>query len=185
MATDSSALWFYFIHGMLDALPTNVKLIDGDEYAYYFRRAGAFDDSRSFIRKTGPDAVILDAANRATYDKQVAIGQAVYVDGLLNLGNWERTIGHYLASEAERERMLEHNVYYALRTSDEYVWIYSDNMNYWTGVKPSGLDDAILRARSKFDRGEALGFSMDAAVDTAYQKPNARQALIGAKWARD
>jgi hypothetical protein len=184
MATDASALWFYFVHGMLDALPSNVALHDGDEYAYYFRRAGAFDDSRNFIRTTGRDAVILDPVNVATYDKQVKIGQAVYVDGLLNLGNWDKTIGYYLGSDDERRRMLEHNIYHALRTSDEYVWIYSEQMNYWTDFKPAALDEALQSAKGKFERGEALGFTVDAAVDAAYQKPGARQALIGPKWAR-
>jgi hypothetical protein len=185
MATDAGALWFYFIHGMLDALPSNVALHDGDEYAYYFRRAGAFDDSRNFIRNTGRDAVILDPVNVVTYDKQVKIGQAVYVDGLLNLGNWDKTIGYYLGSDDERRRMLEHNIYHALRTSDEYVWIYSEQMNYWTDFKPAALDDALQSAKGKFERGEALGFSVDAAVDAAYQKPGARQALIGPTWARE
>jgi hypothetical protein len=184
MATDAGALWFYFVHGMLDALPSNMALHDGDEYAYYFRRAGAFDDSRDFIRSTGRDAVILDPVNVATYDKQVKIGQAVYVDGLLNLGNWDKTIGYYLGSDDERRRMLEHNIYHALRTSDEYVWIYSEQMNYWTDFKPAALDEALQSAKGKFERGEALGFTVDAAVDAAYQKPGARQALIGPKWAR-
>ncbi len=184
MATDTGALLFYFIHGMLDQLPGNVTLHDGDEYAYYFRRAGAFDDSRNFIRTTGRDAVILDPANVVTYDRQVKIGQAVYVDGLLNLGNWDKTIGYYLASDDERRRMLEHNVYHALRTSDEYVWVYSEAMNYWTGAKPVALDEALRSAVGKFERGEALGFTVDLAIDAAYRKPGARQALIGPAWAR-
>ncbi len=183
MATDDGGLWFYFVRGLLDGLSAGTDLIDGDEQSYYFRRAQAFDDSREFIRRTGRDATILDAAGLAKYDAHVTVGQAVYVDGLLNLSNWDRTIGYYLASDAQRRDMFEYNLYQALRASDRYVWVHSENMNWWTGDVPTGLADSVRQTRTRYDR--ALGPSVDvtSAVDAAYRRPGALTNLLGPAWA--
>jgi hypothetical protein len=183
LSGDDGGLSFYFTHGMLDGLAPGTVLTDGDEESYYFRRARAFDDSREFIRHTGRDATILDPANRATYDAQVAIGQAVYVDGLLNLGNWDRTIGYYLASDQERRAVFESNLFNALRTSDEYVWIYSEQMNWWSGDVPTGLSESVRRVLDDGNRGVAPAVDTDPMIDAAYRRPGALTTLLGPEWA--
>ncbi len=57
--------------------------------------------------------------------------------------------------------MFEHNVYFALMTSDEYVWCYSERMNWWQDKVPDGAEAAIRAAREliaqgRTDQGERL-----------------------------
>ena len=60
----------------------------------------------------------------------------------------EKYLSTYLTPQ-ERLRWFEHNVYYALTTSDEYVWCYSERMNWWQNQIPDGAEAAIRSARKK------------------------------------
>ena len=61
----------------------------------------------------------------------------------------------------ERAKWVEHNVYYALKTSDQYVWMYSQRMNWWENLRiPPYLEDAIRSAKRKVANGEPLGFDI-------------------------
>ncbi|MCA9903446.1 MAG: hypothetical protein KC547_06295 [Anaerolineae bacterium] len=107
-----------------------------------------------------------DPTLRARYDPVVEIGQAVYVDAVLNLRGNPDHIGYHLASDEQRLQMLEHNVYYALLNSDEYVWITSEQANWWEDDVAYG-DAAIASAREKVATGAPLGFDVDVFVQAA------------------
>ena len=49
---------------------------------------------------------------------------------------------------------------YALTTSDEYVWCYSERMNWWQNEIPDGVEGAIRSARKKVADGQPLGFDI-------------------------
>jgi hypothetical protein len=75
----------------------------------------------------------------------------------------------------QQNQWFEQNVYYSLKNSDEYVWLYGQHMNWWTGKGlPNGILDAIASAKSKLEKGQPLGF------DTAqiFQEANANQINI-------
>ena len=65
----------------------------------------------------------------------------------------------------KRVRWFEHNVYYALTTTDEYVWCYSEMTNWWQNKVPEGAEAAIRSARSKVTREQPLGFEMTEIVE--------------------
>lgn len=45
-------------------------------------------------------------------------------------------------------KWFKHNAYWALATTDKYVWCYSERTNWWTGKGiPLGCEKAIRSAR--------------------------------------
>ncbi len=48
---------------------------------------------------------------------------------------------------------------HALRTSDEYVWFYSENVDWWKKPSiPDGLEDAIRRAQAFITSGQSPAY---------------------------
>jgi hypothetical protein len=86
---------------------------------------------------------------------------------------------------------LEHNVYYALTTSDEYVWCYSERMNWWTSassvepltpekvekdrILPPGVEEALISARQKYEHGKPLGYNIKDMIEAARLKRKSKQ----------
>jgi len=65
----------------------------------------------------------------------------------------------------------EHNLYYALKTADEYAWIYSEKPNWWTGDNvPEGYLDALIRAKKKVDELKPLSFRVENMLEEARDK---------------
>ena len=63
----------------------------------------------------------------------------------------------------QRLQWFEHNAYYALKTADEYIWCYSEDMSWWTGKNlPTGIEDALRSARRKNMLNQPLGFTVEA-----------------------
>jgi hypothetical protein len=153
-----------FFEGMLEAALPTIQFIDGNEMSYYFLKAEDFDWGAQEVRKHHS---ALDPNLAAKYQTQVKVGNAVFVDGLLNLWRSPRFIGYYFASDAERLSLIQHNTYHALRTADEYVWIYNENINYYTNQIPDGLADNLKAGLDKFNSGEPLDISVADIVDKA------------------
>ena len=79
----------------------------------------------------------------------------------------------------QRAQWFEHNVFYALQASDEYAWLYSEKMNWWTNTDlPAGIRQAVIDARDKVRNGQKLDFDIDALMKTAR---DARTEAIAAK----
>jgi hypothetical protein len=157
-----------FLNGMLDAIKPGVRIIDGNEDAYYFTSPLEFYQSYRLLRRNVLSLVAPENINR--YHTQVEVGSALYIDYVYGLfeslphGYPEElyTQAHYLSAE-ERDRWLEHNVYYALTTADEYVWMWTEQANWWTGQGlPPGAVDAVRSAQHKLQTGQDLGFDMHA-----------------------
>lgn len=71
----------------------------------------------------------------------------------------------------ERAMWLEHNTYYALRSSDEYAWTWTEGINWWTGEElPPGYKEAVLRAKQKVALGQPLGFEIDELIKKSQDK---------------
>lgn len=177
LVNDDYGLWPAFVNGMLDAVQSDSDIIDGHEQAYYLYRAAWFDRIREIIRKDA--RVLVDKVNQAKYDRHVKIGQAVYVDLVLDLfekptnstnNNWYGVRMPHFLSPNQRLKLLEHNTYHGLRTADQYVWIRSENMDWWQNRIPKGAEDAIRRAKAKIQKGESLQFNIDSAIDKALNK---------------
>ena len=175
---------------MLEAAGPGVKMIDGNEDAYTYAEALHFYSAYHMMRQRGQ--VFVPEKLRAKYNTQVQAGQALFVDYLLGMGGGEE-ISCFLTPE-ERLKYFEHNLYYALDTTDEYVWCYSERMNWWKGrvpdlpswpatpggqlkvssatnrIVPEGLETAIVSARQKYEQGRPLGFNMSDLIGLSHER---------------
>jgi hypothetical protein len=170
-----------FIDGMLDVINPKAQLIDGNELSYYYTKSADFD---KFKTEKLAARDLISPENRSKYNQQVGIAHAVFADGLLNLWKSPRFFGYYLQNDLERLQFIEHNTFHALRSSDEYVWVYNENMDWW-GSKgknvqlPNGLEAGLKRAVQKLNQNQSLGLNVENFVARASTKFNAKMQVAG------
>jgi len=159
-----------FFIGMLEGASGKARFIDGNEMAYYYTSREQYFRAYHTIKQRVLS--MIPEPLRTKYLKQVQAGHALYVDQnfALRQPNTERYLSFRMTPE-ERARWFEHNVYWALYTSDEYVWCYSERMNWWKGETPPGLEEAIVNARSKIREGTPLGFDIEPLVAEVGKRP--------------
>jgi hypothetical protein len=142
-----SAFW----NGALEAAAPGARIIDGNELAYYMTNREQF--FRAYHTTRQRSLSLVPEELRAKHAVNVQAGMALYVDQMLDLRPpQEQYLSHYL-TPAERLRFFEHNVLYALTTSDEYVWCYSERMNWWQDQVPDGAEAAVRSARDAIAQG--------------------------------
>jgi hypothetical protein len=165
MSAESYGLLAAFLNGMLDVAEPNITIVDGNEHSYYYAAKQQFFDAYKLIKEKF--LTFVDEKNRQKYAKQVQVGQALYIDHLFDLGKpQESRVSHYLNSQ-QRQQWLEHNTYYGLSSSDEYVWCYSEEMDWWQNNVPIGAEEAIRSAQQKIKTGEPLGFNIEGTIQGA------------------
>lgn len=148
-----------FFNGMLEVAGPQVSLVDGNESSYSYQTKSPFLEIPGIVgERVLP---LVDPALYSKYRAQVELGQAVYVDALLALDQ-DRPYPTHSMTREERLLYVGHNVYWGVRTSDRYTWIYSERMNWWENDVPPMLEDVIRQAADMARRGEALGYEMDA-----------------------
>jgi hypothetical protein len=115
----------------------------------------------------------------------VQVSHALYVDQLFNLRRDQKLLSSLLTPE-QRARWFEQNAYYALATADEYVWCYSEQMNWWTNRDiPPGLPEAIRSARRKIAERAPLGYDMSEELKDAEERLRAElESLLVRRSAR-
>jgi len=161
-----------FTIGILDAIDENVTFIDGNEEAYYYTSALEYfklrNDIHNHMRALLPNGL------HHKFKSSYYIGHAVSTDYIA--GNWVglNSFPYRLSAQgemltpAEKAKWFEHNLYYALIASDEYVWLYSEDLNWWTGEKvPVGFPEALERAREKVRKQAPLGFNIEDMLERA------------------
>ncbi len=153
-----------FFVGMLEAATDRARFIDGNENAYYYTSREQYFRAYHAMRQRALNLVPPDL--REKYERQVQAGQALYVDQnfALRQPNTEKYLSYRMTPE-ERARWFEHNTYWALYTTDEYVWCYSERMNWWKDQVPPGLEAAIVNARQKIANGKPLGFDIEPLIE--------------------
>jgi len=155
-----------FFVGMLESASPKARFIDGNEAAYYYTSSEQYFRAFHAIRQRALGLVPSEL--REKYERQVQAGQALYVDH--NFALRQPDTGKYLSyrmTPEERAKWFEHNTYWALYTTDEYVWCYSERMNWWKDETPPGLEAAIVSARQKIAEGKPLGFDIQALIEAA------------------
>lgn len=162
-----------FLNGMLDAAGPEVIITDGNEPAYYYTSPLNYFQVYHLIRQRALSMIAPE--NVRKYRQQVQVAQALYVDYVFGLGVWgERAVPARMLTPEERTKWFEHNTYYALQSSDEYVWLYSEQMNWWTNERlPAGLREAVESAKRKLTNREPLGFEMADILEAAKEKQEA------------
>ncbi len=172
---DWISLWPAFFNGMLSAANPGTILIDGQENAYYYEDSRAYTTAYDTIRNKLDWLVEPDL--RAKYRAQTQAGVAGYM--AYPLGHWEDVgkwplYARYKIPRDFRLQWLEHNLYQALLTTDEYVWLYSEQVDWWKpdgrtiawgDVKyqarvPDGVAEAVRNARELIAQNKPLGYGM-------------------------
>lgn len=159
-----------FFIGMLEGASPQARFIDGNETAYYYTSREQY--FRAYHMMKNRVLELVPPGLRQKYMRQVQAGNALYVDQnfALRQPNTERYLSYRMTPE-ERARWFEHNTYWALYTTDEYVWCYSERMNWWKNEVPPGLEDAIVRARTKIREHKPLGFEIEPLIAEVGQRP--------------
>ena len=117
------------------------------------------------------------------YQEHVQVAHAIYVDYICNL------LPHRLhtsnLSQDGRARHAEFNVYHSLNTSDRYVWLYGEYLDWYEDVRvPPHLEDAIRSAKRKLARGEPLGFTITDELSASNQQTWADRGGFEARTAK-
>jgi hypothetical protein len=165
LSTAKYGLLAPFLNGMLDVAQPNTRLVDGNERSYYYTDKESFFESYNLIKEKVISFV--DSENRSKYALQVQVGQALYIDQLFAIRQPPEELLSYHLTPQERAKWLEHNTYYALSTTDEYVWCYSEEMNWWKNNVPDGVEEAIRSARQKINMQKPLGFNIQVMIQKA------------------
>ncbi len=159
-----------FFIGMLEGASPKARFIDGNEMAYYYTSREAYFRAYHTMRQRV--LRMLPRSLRDRYTRQVQAGNALYVDQ--NFALRQPDTQQYLSfrmTPEERARWFEHNTYWALYTTDEYVWCYSERMNWWKNETPPGLEAAIVSARAKIKEAKPLGFDIEPLIAETGKRP--------------
>lgn len=172
LSKESWALLSAFWNGALDAAAPSVRIIDGYEMSYYFTSPDQFFQAYHTIKQRSLSFV--PAELRSKHATTVQAGMALYMDQTLALRQPPKDYLSFYLSAEDRLRWFETDVYYALKTTDEYVWCYSERLNWWQNQVPDGAEEAIRSARKKIADGQPLGFSITDIISAGEQKKSAK-----------
>jgi hypothetical protein len=163
-------LWASFFGGWLKTAAPTTRIIDGNEPSYYYTSPQDFSAGNANILEA---AERLPEDSRAAYLQKIKVGHAVYVDGIMNLTNSPRFIGHYFKSDSERSALLKQNISSALEASDTLVWVYAENVKWWESPPRQDIDTAIREAKL------AVLTKADPAIERAAKKWRERISIGG------
>jgi hypothetical protein len=167
LASANYGLYLPFLNGMLSAINKYARMIDGNEGSYYYQKPAQFYEAYWEIREGAKINVPEELWGK--YDTNEKAANALYVDRLFSLRT--DTFGYQISAAMtpeERAQWFEQNTYYALKTSQEYVWLYSEKMNWWTDTGlPPGLQNAVLAAKAKLMNGQELGYNLESTFANA------------------
>ncbi len=145
LTTHGYGLYPSFINGILDVISDEAIFVDGHENAYWYQTPLQFYQGYHLMHHQA--LRLIAPENRDKYRGHVRAGFGLYMDANWNKEEWgwhpEDPSRHYYPPEK-----FEENATNALAISDEYVWIYSEQPNWWTGDKlPQEYHDALAAAR--------------------------------------
>jgi len=170
------SLFYPFFLGMLKEADPRVTFIDGNENAYYY------DSPEQFYRvfhtiKNRALSIIPDEL-KMKYKAQVQVGSSIYMNQIM--GNFRGKEAIHLIPD-DQPRFFEHQLYYALQTSEEYIWIYTDRpWNWWPDILPSAgkpfpeeIIQAFNSAKLKYEQGKPLGYNLTEEISAGKKRAEA------------
>jgi hypothetical protein len=138
-----------FLDGMVEATQGHTRLIDGYERAYGYKTAREFETARKGMKED----LLPIVHDPEKYQRVFSLGFGIWLDKDWRKRAWntEDLTRNYFSQEA-----FETSIEEAFRTSDEYVWVYSETPRWWsaegTPVKlPLPYDQALRRARQRME----------------------------------
>ena len=152
LASETYGLLPAFVDGWMEVAPATLTIIEGTESIGY--RANSFAEYASaFTRERLRLAEFVSPENTEKFNRQLRIGQSLYLDAHINPPDHSYTIDHTNSSPADR---FAANLTSALAASDGLVWLYGEQARWWSGKNEKrplwtevfpGVDQAIRCAR--------------------------------------
>ncbi len=119
----SGELLHYFLNGMIDVLPPEAQVVDGNE-AYSKGALDNFYVNASVLMSTTVLSVIAPE-NVAKYRSQFHFGNAHYLD-MYRMEASPKSLWYFGPVDGSRLEHLRLNFEQSLRTATKYVWIYGE-----------------------------------------------------------
>ena len=164
-----------FYVGIMEGISTDATFIDGNEEAYFYTSPLEYYIVRGVLADEAK--ALIPPELWAKHTSAFRIGHAIAPEYIQ--GNWlgmqpfpYRLTGQgVMMTSEEKVKWLEHNAYYALRSSDRYAWTWAEDIDWWTKDKvPQGFTDALFSAKKKVAAGLPLGFEIDQMIKNAQDK---------------
>jgi len=174
-----------FVNGMLEAAMDGIRLIDGNEHAY--SNSSAEDFYRQYWVMHKGAQIYVPAELKQKFIEHNRAANSLYIDGLMGVGLGDMPTWAREMTEEERWKWFEHNLHYALKTTDEYVWFYGEKITWWTegnaelNPKRGQMTEVINKVKKQLMNDEKLGYTMKETVQEARQKAEGRKASLAAK----
>ena len=144
-----------FLDGMLDVCTPQTRLVDGWEGAYRYRDKKQFAEAYRAIRVKLARQSGLPDKYRRHFEAGFGIWLDCYTDRVITDASKKKKRWHTddLTLNYFTPTQFENSVRWALETSDQYVWIYTQSPRWWTSERlPQPYVDALTQAR----RSQAL-----------------------------
>jgi len=137
-----------FLDGMLDACPPQTRIVDAWEGAYTYKKQEQFQRAYDTIKVKSAEWTAVPEK----YRRQVEAGFGIWMDC-----NW-RGVGWHVDDLSKNHftpEEFEASVRSALQTSDQYVWIYTEQPRWWTNEKlPAAYIEALEKAHREPNAAE-------------------------------
>lgn len=124
-----------FYDGICEAATPETVFIDGHEFSYGYKTRKEFAEARQRVMDS-----LAVAANPKAVKKHLRVGLGIWADNNSGEMGWhpEDFSKNFFTPE-----QLRTSLNYALEQTDEYVWVYSQRINWWDGTAPKEFVDAL------------------------------------------
>jgi len=129
-----------FLDGMLEAARDRTRVVDGYELSYGYVESRHLDEARQMVEEGVQPIVGAPDA----YRERLRLGFGLWLDYDWRHRGWshDRPSANYYSPDRFEAILVA-----ALRTTDEYVWIYGETPRWWGSTKPeSRVPDAYVAA---------------------------------------
>jgi hypothetical protein len=138
------ALYPFFIDGLLEGKNSSSEIIDGNESSYWYQDFQQFVNAGRVAREN--QIKLIDDSLHNQF-KNIPMAQSVFFDGLFALApRFEKGF-----DQATKERWLRDNLYLAFKTTDEYVWFYSERINWWKSTVDARVVAIINSVKNRIE----------------------------------
>ncbi len=126
-----------FLDGMREAASPNSLIIDGWEFSYGYRTEEQFKAARDLIYKEAGARPVSGPSDH------YQCGFGIWLD------NKEVWNGNDFSKNYFTPEQFSASLRFAMKHSDRYVWIYSQQANWWNGQMPAEYINALSNCRTK------------------------------------
>jgi hypothetical protein len=148
-------LALFFSQGIVEGAAPGVQLVDGHEMSYFNGSTTRYLQDHLEMRQTRD---LFPPESQGRWDG-VQLGPGIFMDTVMGL--WGGSASGASLSAEDRLAWLRHNVYWALQSSDEYAWFYSEEADWYRDPsQPAGMASAVTEARDLVARGLPLGYDL-------------------------